>query len=329
MATILHAKQQDLGGKSAEMGKRSCRRPDFGSAELWLAALLLCIGMVTEAGARQTILVLSEQGTHNLEAGVAIHREMEGNESELAVHALGVDEIHDRCADTVLVPLGVRATEAVAGLAGAASALAGLLPCQQFEKILREVGPQARREQFSAVYLDQSDQRQFQLLNASLPDAHPIGIGLGSTTQGELEKLWEAAGSGGLRLVAENVHSSSTLFLDMGGPSDVLLLPDVEIVNRVNLQNLILTTCRQGRPVIGYSSVLAGAGARLAVYSTPARIGRLLAEITKRRPFVLPPPQAPRYFNVPVNREVVARAPAFIIPSDAQLLSALHMEAPL
>ncbi|MHB1245742.1 MAG: hypothetical protein ACYCZH_04825 [Sulfuriferula sp.] len=61
--------------------------------------------------------------------------------------------------------------------------------------------------------------------------------------------------------------------------------------------------------------------------STSAQIGRQLAEIIRRRPFALPP-QAPRYFSVPVNRKV-ARAPAFIIPSDAQLLSALHMEAPL
>ncbi|MES2406894.1 MAG: hypothetical protein V4528_06175 [Pseudomonadota bacterium] len=105
------------------MGKLSCRRPDFASAELWLAALLLCVGMVSEAGACQTILALSERDTPYLEAVVAIHCEMEGSESELAVHALGVDEIRNRYfgADTVLVPLGVRATEAVAGLAGAAS----------------------------------------------------------------------------------------------------------------------------------------------------------------------------------------------------------------
>lgn len=62
--------------------------------------------------------------------------------------------------------------------------------------------------------------------------------------------------------------------------------------------------------------------------STSAQIGRQLAGIIRRRPFALPPPQAPRYFSVPVNRKA-PRAQAFIIPSDAQLLSALHMEAPL
>ncbi|MHB1175271.1 MAG: hypothetical protein ACYCZJ_09140 [Sulfuriferula sp.] len=64
-----------------------------------------------------------------------------------------------------------------------------------------------------------------------------------------------------------------------------------------------------------------------AVYSTAAQIGRPIAGIIRRRPFVLPP-QAPRYFNVRVNRNVV-RVLSPNIPSGAQLLSALRMESPL
>ncbi|MHB1331287.1 MAG: hypothetical protein ACYCY1_01720 [Sulfuriferula sp.] len=65
-----------------------------------------------------------------------------------------------------------------------------------------------------------------------------------------------------------------------------------------------------------------------AVYSTLARMGRPLAEIIRRRPYVLPSPQAPRYFSVQVNRNVV-RVLSPNIPSGAQLFSALHREAPL
>lgn len=313
------------------MGKHLHQCPGMHTARLWLV-VLLCMGLVTEAGARQVALVLSERSTPYLEAAAAIRSGLGESNAKIAVRTLSVEEARNSSpgAGTVLVPLGVRATETVAQLPGAALVLAGLLPRQRYEKILREVTPRARQRQFSAVYLDQPYSRQFHLLNTALPDVTRVGVLLGAATLVERDTLAEAAEDSHLQLVAEVLDSAATLFPDTEtvlSRSDVLLLlPDVEVVNRASLQSLILTTYRQRRPVLGYSAALVGAGALLAVYSTPAQIGRQIAEIIRRKPFVLPPPQAPRYFSVRVNRNV-ARALSLSIPADAQLRAALHAES--
>lgn len=315
---------------STEMGKHLYQWPRLHTVHLWLA-VLLCVALVAEASARQVVLVLSEPSTPYLEAAAAIRSGLEESNAKIAVRTLGVDEVQSSGfgADTVLVPLGVRATAAVARSPGAAPVLAGLLPRQRYEKILREMVPRARQRQFSAVYLDQPYPRQFQLLNAALPDVTRVGVLLGAATQAERDTLAEAAEDSHLRLVAQVLDNAAALFPDLEALltrcDALLLLPDVEVVNRASLQSLILTSYRQRRPVLGYSAALVGAGALLAVYSTPAQIGRQIAELIRRKPFVLPPPQAPRYFSVRVNRSV-ARALSLTIPADAQLYAALQAE---
>lgn len=297
---------------------------------LWLAALL-CMGQMTEAGARQVVLVLSERSAPYLTAAAAIRRGLEQSSAKATLHTLSVDEIKSSGLGnaTVLVPLGVRATEAVARLQQAAPVLAGLLPRQRYEKILHEMVPRTRRRQFSAVYLDQPYPRQFQLLNAALPDVTRVGVLFGATTLSERATLAEAADNSHLQLVAGVLDNAAMLFPDMEAVilrSDaVLLLPDIEIVNRASLQGLILASYRQRKPVLGYSAALVGAGALLAVYSTPEQIGRQIAEILACRPFVLPAPQAPRYFSLRVNRNV-AHALSLTIPADVQLHAELHAE---
>jgi len=317
------------GKKSTEMGKHLYLCPGLRTLQLWLAVLLM--GFATEGCARQVVLVLSERSAPYLEAAAAISSGLAEADVKLAVRTLSMDEVRDSGfgADTLLVPLGVRATEALARLPSAAPVLAGLLPRQRYEKILRELVLRARRHQFSAVSLDQPYPRQFRLLSAALPDIRQIGVLLGSATLSERDMLEEAAEDSHLQLVTKTLDNATTLFPDIDAVllhSDaLLLLPDIEVVNRASLQSLILTSYRQRRPVLGYSAALVKAGALLAVYSTPEQIGRQIAEIIRRKPFVLPPPQPPRYFSVMVNRNV-ARALSLTIPADAQLYTALLAE---
>ena len=91
--------------------------------------------------------------------------------------------------------------------------------------------------------------------------------------------------------------------------ADVLLaVPDPLVFNRNTAQSVLLTTYRMGKPVAGYSRAYVTAGALLAVYSTPAQIGRQIGEelltmqVRPGRP--LPAPGYPRYFSVEVNERV-------------------------
>jgi ABC-type uncharacterized transport system substrate-binding protein len=88
--------------------------------------------------------------------------------------------------------------------------------------------------------------------------------------------------------------------------SDVMLgVVDPLVFSRTSAQSVLLTAYRRRVPLIGISSAYVDAGALAAVYSTPAQIGRQLAELIEQfsqNPTAkLPPPQYPKYFSVAVN----------------------------
>ena len=304
-------------------------------AHAWaLLGILLCLASHGAAWARQVTLVLSGQDAPYLEAAAVIRRGLEESGARFMVRTLKVEDARSQSfsADSMLIPLGVLATEAVAGLRDGPPVLAAMLPRQSYEKILREMVPVQRQQQFSALYLDQPYRRQLQLLATALPSAERVGVVLGEGMQRAGAELIAAAAETGLQLTIDPLAARTVLFRSLEevlAKSDVLLLlPDPAVVNRTTLPSLLLTAYRRQLPVIGYSSALVEAGALLAVYSSPAQIGSQIAEMLRRMPpggVQLPPPQSPRYFTVRVNRNV-ARSLELAIPADPLLYAALQSE---
>jgi ABC-type uncharacterized transport system substrate-binding protein len=100
----------------------------------------------------------------------------------------------------------------------------------------------------------------------------------------------------------------------------LLALPDPQVFNSGNLQNILLSTLRAGIPVVSFSPAYVKAGALIAIYSKPAQVGRQAAQLAL--PVLqgkeLPPPQYPREFWIDVNMPL---ARSMNLDIDAQALT--------
>ena len=177
--------------------------------------------------------------------------------------------------DTLLVPLGAKATQAAAK--SDQPLFAALVARQSFEKLAPTFA--TPRRQTSAIYLDQPISRHLQLVRvAQTARARSVGVVLGPSQSVSQSELTHAASSSGLRLSTAALSGGGDLFSSLQtllpNVDALLLFPDPLVVNRGSVQNLMLTTYRQRVPVVGHSQNLVDAGALVAVYSTPQQIGQ-------------------------------------------------------
>jgi hypothetical protein len=221
------------------------------------------------------------------------------------------------------VALGVQACERLARLPAQALSsvpvFCTLLPRQSFDYLMQETGRQPGPD-FSALYLNQSLERQFDLLHLAFPSARRVGVllGEGPIQRRTGEALTTQARARGLRLVSAYVSASEPLFAELKtvlDESDVLLaLADPQVYNGNTIQNILLASFRAQVPMQAFSPAYAQAGALLALYATPEQIGSeaagLLAAVLASPGKALPAPQHPRSFQISVNAHV-ARALGF------------------
>ena len=294
-----------------------------------------CLGL---AAPKQVLIVLSEDAALYKEAASAIR---EGLESELAsgkvvIRAVAASEVRSLtavAADTLLVPLGAKAADAIADLDQ--PILAGLLSRQAYEKYFISGASGARRP-VSAIYLDQPLSRHLQLVRAVQPRAKSVGVLFGPSQVAAQPALISAAHANGLQLTSATLKSGGELFSALQNllPNvDVLLLlPDPMVVNRNSVQNLMLSSYRQHVPTLGYSQNLVEAGALAGVFSTPQQIGKQIAETIQSlipgRGWDLPSPVYPKYFTVKINASV-ARSLEITVPMDAFLIQRMGAGAAL
>jgi len=294
----------------------------------WLVLLLAlqawpCLGA---AAPRQVVVVLSDASAPYQEAARAIRESLESESAKLAIRVVvvgeaGADEAMAQ-PDSLLVPLGAKATQAAAK--SDQPLFAALVARQSFEKLAPTFA--TSRRQTSAIYLDQPISRHLQLVRVAQPRARSVGVVLGPSQSVSQSELAIAASSAGLRLSTAALSGGGDLFSSLQtllpNVDALLLFPDPLVVNRGSVQNLMLTTYRQRVPVVGYSQNLVDAGALVAVYSTPQQIGQQVAETIHRmlpvRHWELPPPAYPKYFTIKTNSSV-ARSLDIDVPSEAVL----------
>ena len=106
----------------------------------------------------------------------------------------------------------------------------------------------------------------------------------------------------------------------------LLMLPRQSIYNRDSLKGVLLTSYRNRKPAISYSPAHVKSGALASIYSSPADIGRHLAQLINRKlknpASRVPAYQYARFYTIATNHRV-ARALGIDLPAEGELRSAI------
>ncbi|RMG36786.1 MAG: hypothetical protein D6720_04385 [Gammaproteobacteria bacterium] len=175
----------------------------------------------------------------------------------------------------------------------------------------------------SAIFLEQPPIRLLKFSRYLLPDHRRIGILLSSHThwRSELEKADMPHDDLDLAFrTLESGREAGRAIRRMRPQIDVLLaLPDPAIYNRNTLGTILLSTFRNGIPVVGFSQGMVKSGAVAALFSTPTTIGEEAADRALRILAGAPPMlRYPRRYETAVNRRVAA-AMHLELPSDREI----------
>jgi hypothetical protein len=228
---------------------------------------------------------------------------------------------------TLIVTVGIKATEFVASRGGMTTMLAVLVTEDWYRKRGAALLAQGSREA-GVLFLEQPLSRQLRLIRIAFPAASKVGVVVGKGNSGLLEELKGLASKQNLTLIGKVADSENNLVTLLGQvleEADLLLaLPDAEVYNRNTIQSVLMTSYRYRGPVVGYSNAMSRAGAMVSIYSSPAQIGRQAGEITARTLAggKLPLQQWTKYFSVSVNSHV-ARSLGIEVPKEEAILDGL------
>lgn len=291
--------------------------PGRGLAGL-VAVLLLAVVPVAPAAERFEVRVVADTESAPQAALLAAMRRAVGDEHGEGV-GLQVQTTAEYVRSTagpgpapqLVVTVGVNASEAVLQARPQAPVLCAFLPRAAYETLRERQRGQKAPAHTTALYIDQPALRQLRLLRLALPQARQVGVVFGPDSQRDEPLLREAATVAGIGLDAERIgaeHELAAAVRRVLERADALLaVPDRLVFNRHTAQNVLLAAWRRGKPVMGYSGAYVEAGALLAVFSTPAQIGRQLGETVATlaaTPQALPAPQYPHYYSIDVNARV-------------------------
>lgn len=291
-----------------------------------LAGLVVSLALASpNAHAVQLAIVLSDDSAPYQEVYEAI--KARADDHDITVSRLYADAASEAALNAKLIVVaGVRAAESVASIAGQSPVLAVLVPKDWYRKTGRQRLAGNEHRPVSAIYLDQPYERQARLIHLAFPNAKRVGVLVSAAQLAVSEDIGAALRAQGLTLVAEVLEPGQKLIEPLEkvlSMSDLMLaVPDPEVFNRNTVQSVLLTSYRYRDPVLGYSRSLARAGALLALYSSPAQVGRQAAELIVKQMETpsshLPDPAHPRYFSVAVNQQV-ARSLGFELAPEAEL----------
>ena len=272
----------------------------------------------TAAAATEVLVVIAQKSPTYEEALTALRTSLTGvSDRELSLRVMSAEEFSgsgpratDRRLPGLVITLGTDAADMVLRQNLPTPTYCTFLPQAAYIALAGERG--AKRPLISALYLDQPFARQLRLVRLALPKRTRVGMVLGPDSQKHERALRSSAVAAGIVPHVEKINDEKQLVgalhhvLDN---ADVLLaVPDALVFNRHTVQNVLLTTYRLGKPVVGYSRAYVTAGALLAVYSTPAQIGRQIGEelraMQNKTGQPLPEAGYPRYFSVEVNERV-------------------------
>lgn len=278
-----------------------------------LALRLLCCLLLfalasgcSPAQAAQVALVMSEESSTFSEAAEALSAELRsaGHRIQPLPFPLRPEDTATLHASPLIVTLGTRAAQAIAGITPRGLVLHTLLPRSAFDKLPIRAEDTRR---ISAVFIDQPASRQIELLRIALPDWTRVALVVGKDSFELGARLQNSVRDKRLRPILEQASDESDLYPTLqrvlAEPTILLAIPDPALFNNRTISNILLTAYHHRSPVVGFSPAYVKAGALLALYSTPAQIGQQAGEAARQGLATgsLPLPAAPRHFRVSTN----------------------------
>ncbi|MBI3574549.1 MAG: hypothetical protein HY083_02675 [Gammaproteobacteria bacterium] len=286
------------------------------------------------AADKNVLVLLAREQPEYREVAAGLRQTLAQAGQSIQVHVVTLPEGVRRLSEGVetpdmIVTVGAQAARLTALQHTSVPVLHTLLPRQSYLELARDRSHD-RTRRHTAIYLDQPLRRQLNLIGFALPEHTRVAAILGPATMALETELATAARDRDLRLQTGHLSEPQELIpllRDLLENSDVLLsLPDPLVFNSGTIHHLLVATYHRKIPVVGFSRAFVGAGALLAVYSTPAQTGQQAAEIVQqalRAPArALPPPQYPKYFAIAVNRRVAASL-GLEVPDEQTLLNRL------
>jgi len=229
-----------------------------------------------------------------------------------------------------LMSLGARALAAWAQrqppLLPAVPWVAGLLPQSAWAGL-----PAAVRNRVHVAWLDQPLSRLAELLRLALPGRSQVGVLFGPATSAWREPLQEALRARQWQMRAAQLHESdgptelfAALSRVLDGSEVLLLLPDAQVVQPSQFQNLLIAAYRQRLPVVSFSQAHVRAGATLGLFTTPAQAAQHMLDLLQhaQQTGARLRQQWAAQFELAIN-EPVARSLNLQLPSLAMLAGAL------
>jgi ABC-type uncharacterized transport system substrate-binding protein len=291
--------------------------------QILVLCLLLAAGLAHAA--LPTIAVfLSETGQPHLEVLETLRTELGRSANIVLIN--GQDAIPK--GTSLVIPVGVKATETLARSGASAPILATLVPRASFESL---VGLTLGRDhsKFSAVFLDLPPRRQLALLHQVFPDRRRIALLTGSASESQVGQFTAMAKDLGMSILSAPIYSESEIYPALQRllpEADILLaLPDPTVYNSHTIQDILLTTYRFRVPMVGFSPAYAKAGALLAMYATPIQIGSQAADMARAvlAGHPLPAPKYARDMDIAINVHV-ARSLGIALKSETTLRDRLQ-----
>jgi putative tryptophan/tyrosine transport system substrate-binding protein len=285
-------------------------------------ALLLLGCVLAGPGVAQTVSLLADDPTPSVGEFMRL-LETELTRTRPGLRLQRIDKVGEvDSAARVIVAIGSKGLRQALAAARATPVVGALVPSSLFDEL-------SARGKATAVFLEQPPSRQLALLNLLLPDARRVGILVGRAQKKDLAPLALAAESARLHLQTALVDSREALFdalQQITATSDVLLAwPDATVFNPQTIQSILLTTYRQRVPMLGFSAAYTKAGALASVHSSVAQLAVQTSELvlTVLAGNQLPAPQAPREFEVSVNRQV-GRSLGIELPDERVLVDQMR-----
>lgn len=282
-----------------------------------LAMLVLSSALAPAHGSERVHVMLSEEAAPYRAAAAAI---VQGLGSVPVSTGLATDPVPGNA--TVLVPLGMLATDRAIPAAAGRPVFATLVPAASWGRLMAGTA----NAQMTALFLDQPLQRHAALVRTLLPPVRELGVVYGPSSGALEARLQEVATHFSIRIhgatVSDPADVGDAVVAVLQRSEALLALPDPQAYNRYTVRAVLLATFRLRRPVIGFSEAWVRAGALGAVYSTPEQLGTELAGIisawaTDRGP--TPEARYPSQYSLSVNRQV-AFSLGINLPTDPVLL---------
>ena len=291
-----------------------------------LCTWLGCAPLWVHAATVPVLIVSAERNPAFNEAAAVFADELERGglvRSHVQYLTLAEARASNATAGQFVLAMGVEAAAEMARTELRAPVLSVFVPSASFDAIVRAY-PRRSTSPFSAIYLNQPLGRQLDLIQLALPQRPRIGVLLGSQSSVQMPLLEDERRKRSLVLIQAQIDANEPMFAKLQQLLDtslvLLALPDPQVFNSGNLQNILLSTLRAGIPVVSFSPAYVKAGALIAIYSKPAQVGRQAAQLAL--PVLqgkeLPPPQYPREFWIDVNMPL---ARSMNLDMDAQALT--------